>query len=568
MGLTRRSFLTNAGLTVASLLSASVFTSTAKAVEGIASAGLKQFIRDRGNFSIAGIELRNREALERIYAARAYAPLWTASDHPTHTSAVVAQRLANAHLLGLEPSKYYGRLLSRLATEVNQGNLLKFEILMTDSIVSYFDDIAHGSTEPPTPNTGWHLERARLNSTEISDGFYNGEKSLDQTIDDLHPTHPRFNRLLNSLRDYQTIADHGGWPTIGGGPPLSVGDRSWRVANLRQRLLISSDLLYNTTIDHERFDGEVTEALIRFQTRHGLKADALLGPHTLRALNIPVEERIAQLNLNLDRWRWLSRELGDSNITVNTAGYEMDVTINGVVAMNMNVIVGKPEHATPLFSDTMDHMVFNPSWNVPRSIARELVIREAKQPGYLVGNNFEVRDRSSNNLVPFHELTPFDIDPEFFSAKYWLRQLPGNDNALGGLKFMFPNKYSIYLHDTNSPELFAESSRAFSHGCVRLEQPDELAELLLVADGRNYPEIQEYKLGDSTRKVNLNNPLPVHLTYQTAWVSDEGVLNFRDDIYKHDRHALVQQTSNHSRYTQAESMALALTGMTLVSNLF
>ncbi|MEM7258555.1 MAG: L,D-transpeptidase family protein, partial [Pseudomonadota bacterium] len=546
MDLPRRRFLAKAGFTFASILAANTLISAAHAVEIDGISAIEQFIVDRGNFSISGIELRNRAALEKIYQARNYAPLWTTTDHPTYTSVVVAQRLANASLLGLEPSKYYGRLLNQIATESYQSNLLEFEILMTDSIISYFDDLAHGATEPPSEEAGWLLKRARIDTGSIAQGFFNGEKSLSETIDELHPTHHRFNRLLNALHDYHAIADNGGWPKISKGASVTYGDRSPRIAELRQRLLASQDLQYNTSTDYELFDTELSEALIRFQTRHGLESDGVLGPNTLHALNVPVEERIAQLNLNLDRWRWLSRDLGYSNITVNTAGYEMDVTLHGAVAMNMNVIVGKPKHATPLFSDSMEHMVFNPSWYVPRSIARKLLKKEAKKPGYLASNNFEARDKSTNQPVAFSQLTPFDKDPEFFSAKYWLRQKPGDDNALGRLKFMFPNKYSIYLHDTNSPELFAESERAFSHGCVRLEQPEKLAELLLTSDGHSYSDIQHYQQLDTTKKVNLRNQLPVHLTYQTAWISDEGVLNFREDIYKHDRHALAQLDNNHT----------------------
>lgn len=568
MDLPRRRFLAKAGVTFASLLSTNALVNAAHAIEITGVSAIEQFIVDRGNFSISGIELRNRAALEAVYKVRNYAPLWTTADHPTYTSVVVAQRLANANYLGLNPSKYYSRLLNQMASDSYQSNLLEFEILMTDSIISYFDDLAHGATEPPSYKAGWRLERAKIDTGEIAKDFFNGQKSLSETIDELHPTHHRFNRLLNALHEHQGIADNGGWPQISGGPSVTYGDRSTRVAELRQRLLASHDLSYNTSTDYDLFDTELSEALIRFQKRHGLEPDGVLGPNTLQTLNIPVEQRIELLNLNLDRWRWLSRDMGYSNITVNTAGYEMDVTLHGGVAMNMNVIVGKPKHATPLFSDTMEHMVFNPSWYVPRSIARKLLRKEANNPGYLVRNNFEARDKSTNTAVAFSQLTPFDKDPEFFSAKYWLRQKPGDDNALGRLKFMFPNKYSIYLHDTNSPELFSESERAFSHGCVRLEQPEELAELILTADGRSYSEIQQYQQVNSTKKVNLKNPLPVHLTYQTAWVSDEGVTNFRDDIYKHDRHALAQLTDNHTMYAQAENNALALTGMTLVSNLY
>ncbi len=530
--------------------------------------GIRQFIVDQGNFSISGIQLRNREALAKLYAARDYAPLWTSAQQPTYTSVVVSQRLANANALGLDPSKYYGRLLNQLAEQNNPDNALQFELLMSDSILSYFDDIAHGTTEPPSSAAGWRLERERLRVDLISEGFFNGVKSLRETVNDLQPRHHRYGRLLESLQQYQTIADNGGWPAVSSGESLELGDNSSRVSELRQRLLTSADLRYNTATDRNYFDTELTEALIRFQRRHGLEPDGVMGPKTRNALNVPVETRMAQLQLNLDRWRWLQRDLGYSNITVNTAGYEMDVTLGGSVAMNMKVIVGKPKHATPLFSDSMEHLVFNPSWYVPSSIAKKLLKKESERPGYLQGNNFEVRSKSSNRVVPFSQLTPFDKDPEFFSSTFRLRQLPGDDNALGTLKFMFPNQYSIYLHDTNSRELFAESERAFSHGCVRIEQPAELAQMLLAADGRSSAEIDSFQMSESTRKVNFRTPLPVHLTYQTVWVDDSGVTHFRDDIYDHDKHAIAQINSNHSTYASAESSAMALTGITLVSNLY
>ncbi len=567
MDLKRRRFLVSAAATSVSVLAAGTLTTNANA-SGNAASAIQQFISDQGNFSISGIQLRNRAALEMLYIERDYQPLWTTDSHPTYTSVVVSERLASANILGLEPSKYYGKLLNQLASNNSQDNSLQFEILMSDSIISYFDDIAHGTTEPPSAAAGWRLERAQINVAEITNGFFNGIKSLSETVNELQPHHHRYNRLLEAMQQYQTIADNGGWMQISNGPSLELGDNNTRVESLRQRLLTSGDLRYNTATDRNHFDTELTEALIRFQNRHGLEPDGVMGPKTRNALNVPVESRLAQLQLNLDRWRWLQRDLGYSNITVNTAGYEMDVTLSGSIAMNMKVIVGKPKHATPLFSDSMEHLVFNPSWYVPSSIARKLMKKEANRPGWLQSNNFEVREKSANRPVPFSQLTPFDKDPEFFSSKYWLRQLPGDDNALGNLKFMFPNKYAIYLHDTNSRELFAESERAFSHGCVRLEQPTELAQMLLSADGHSSAEIDAYQMAASTRKVNFRTPLPVHLTYQTAWVDDTGVTHFREDIYDHDKHAIAQLENNHATYVSAESSAIALTGITLVSNLY
>lgn len=537
---------------------------TTAITSGNAVTDIGRFLHDYGEFT--GIRLRNREALEKLYGNRDFLPLWTAEGYPTRVSLFVSQRLASANVFGLEPSKYYGRFLYQLAASHGQTNSLLFEILMSDSIISYFNDIAHGSIASPPSATGWRLDRAQINVTNITDGFFNGIKTLSETVNELQPSHHRYNRLLETLRKYRSIADNGGWLQVSNGPSLGLGDNSAHVEALRQRLLTSSDLRDNSATDRNRFDTVLTEALIRFQNRHGLEPDGVLGPKTRNALNIPVEKRLAQLQLNLDRWRWLQRDLGYSNITVNTAGYEMDVMLSGSIAMNMKVVVGKPEHATPLFSDSMEHLVFMPSWYVPSSIARKLLKEEANRPGRLRGDNFDIIEKSTNRPIPFRQLTPLEKDPELFSSKYRLRQLPGDNNALGKLKFMFPNKYAIYLHDTPSKELFAKSARAFSHGCIRLERPAELAQMLLAADGHSSADIDAYQMAASTKKVNFRTPLPVHLTYQTAWVDDSGVTHFREDIYNHDKRAISQLEDNRATYASAESSAIASTGITLASN--
>ena len=567
MDLARRKFLSKAATYSASLLATGLMVNTVSA-SASATNDIRLFIRDHGNFSISGIRLRNREALERLYADRAYQPLWTAEHFPTHTSVVISQRLADAQLQGLEPSKYYGKLLNQLAVNSRQDNSLQFEVLMSDSIISFFDDIAHGTTEPPSSATGWRLKREQINVADITNDFFRGVKSLNETVNELQPQHHRYTRLLEAYQHHQAIADNGGWQQIGSGPSLGLGDENVGVEVLRRRLLTSGDLRYTMPADPNHFDTELAEALIRFQNRHGLEPDGVMGPKTRNTLNVPVETRLAQLQLNLDRWRWLQRDFGYSNITVNTAGFEMEVTLSGTIAMNMNVIVGQPKYATPLFSDSMEHMVFKPSWYVPSSIAKKLLKEEANRPGLLQSDNFEVIEKSTNSSVSFSQLTRFERDPEFFSTKYRLRQLPGKNNALGNLKFMFPNKYAIYLHDTPSKKLFAKSERAFSHGCIRLEKPTELAQMLLAADGHSSAEIDVYQMAASTKKVNFRTPLPVHLTYQTVWVDDFGVTHFREDIYNHDKHGIAQLENNRATYVNAESSAIALTNITLASNLY
>ncbi|HKI06457.1 MAG TPA: L,D-transpeptidase family protein, partial [Thermoanaerobaculia bacterium] len=256
------------------------------------------------------------------------------------------------------------------------------------------------------------------------------------------------------------------------------------------------------------------QAAVRtFQERNGLDADGAVGPGTLEALNVPAADRVRQIEINLDRWRWLPSDLGERHVMVNIAGFALDVIEAGKPALSMRIVAGKPTSRTPMFTGTMTHLVLNPYWNVPAGILKkEIRPRLAREPGYLAKQNME--------MLPGGRV----------------RQRPGPNNALGKVKFLFPNRFDVYLHDTPSRSLFSRSQRTFSHGCIRVEKPLELAEYLLKEDPAWTPaKIQKALAKGSESWVKIPNPLPVHLAYWTAWVDDAGVTQFRKDVYGRDK---------------------------------
>jgi murein L,D-transpeptidase YcbB/YkuD len=290
-----------------------------------------------------------------------------------------------------------------------------------------------------------------------------------------------------------------------------------------------------------------------FQARHGLEADGVIGATTRAALNVPVEARVQQIATNLDRWRWLPQHLGARYLIVNIPNFTLEVMEQDHIAMSMRVVVGTPQNPTPVFSDTMTHIALSPYWRVPPGIARrEILPRLRRQPGYLATQNIKLLRVQDGGV---QEVNPRSIDWSTVTARnfnYALRQEPGPANALGGVKFIFPNAFNVYMHDTPQRALFARPERAFSHGCVRLEQPIALAEYVL----RGAPSWHRDKILATIarrveRYVELPEALPVHLVYWTAWVSDTGTLHFRPDIYGADAladiaPAVAQQREAHS----------------------
>jgi murein L,D-transpeptidase YcbB/YkuD len=355
----------------------------------------------------------------------------------------------------------------------------------------------------------------------------------------LAPDPPRYLGLRRVLQRYREIVGSGGWPRLAQGPILREGDHDPRVAVLRRRLAVEGDLSDVGPAEApgaEIFDAALSRAVRRFQTRHGLEADGLVGRRTRAALNVAAEARLEQIMINMERWRSMAWAPRDRFLLVNIAGFSLEVIEGRHVLFDMRVIVGRPTRPTPVFSDIMTYIDFNPTWTVPRRIAERDILPEVRKDiGYLARHNIRVfvgRGGSASEIDP--ELVDWPgLPPD--KLPIVLRQDPGPGNALGRVKFMLPNPYEIYLHDTPQRKLFKRAKRAFSSGCVRLERPLDLAEYLLAGqEGWSRSEIEEVIAQGKTLTVPLARPVPVHITYATAWAADDGRVHFRDDIYRLD----------------------------------
>lgn len=332
---------------------------------------------------------------------------------------------------------------------------------------------------------------------------------LAQWLADLAPAQPSYRALAAERQRYGAIAARGGWRSMPPGTLLAQGETGPAVGALRERLAAEGYVL-DAPADPNLFDAALTAALTTFQRRHGLAEDGQLGPATRQALDVSVDARLAQIDANLERWRWLPRSMPADRLELDIAGAEATLFAADEPVLSMRAIVGKPSLRTPMFASAVDSVVLNPPWNVPASIVRgELLPKAARDPGYLRRNGF-VRTEGG-----------------------W-RQRPGPANALGQVKFDFPSPFGVYLHDTPSRQLFAQPVRTLSHGCMRLEKPRELAALLLQPQGWTRAAIDSAIGAGETRRISLTKPMPLFVVYRTAAVDAEGWAVFRPDPYGWD----------------------------------
>jgi len=343
------------------------------------------------------------------------------------------------------------------------------------------------------------------------------------SLESYHPNHPQFVGLLKRLHELRDMTARS-QVRIPDGDVIEPGDTHPHVPLVRKRLNVPD------TEAAQTYD-ETLAAMIRtFQQRNGLHVDGLIGPATRRALNRSPAEKIDIIRVNLERWRWFPNDLGDRHIRVNVPEYVVRVVQKGETVFEERIVVGKPRHATPSFSDEMELVVFNPYWNVPYSITKNEIIPIAQRnPSYLSRQNFQVLWRGRR------QVDPYEVDWDRVDAsKVRLRQSPGRGNALGEVKFLFPNKHAVYLHDTPSKHLFNRSQRAYSHGCMRVRNPRDFAEAIMRTEGWSKQSISRAIERGNNRAIRLKQNLPVHITYMTAAVNGDGVVRFFADIYKHD----------------------------------
>ena len=462
----------------------------------------------------------------------------------------VVEALERAADHGLPQRKYGAEALRRRAAEaaaLSPAEAKALDLDIAAAFLVYARDVSTGLVTPRSVDPEIHIDVTRAAPADLLEAAYKAP-DLTAYLESLAPRAPEYQRLKGVLSDYLRVSSQGGWgPALPEFGIVRPGETSSAVTMLRQRLIALGDLppepeltlmMSNarpgTPLIPTTYDQRLLQGVASFQARHGLQADGVAGPRTLRALNAPIERRIAQIMLNMERLRWRSRPTEKRRVDVNLAGFEVTVYDDDKPVYWSRVAVGQTEDGmqTPEFDNRIDHLVFHPSWNVPHSIAsREMLPQVKRNIRYFVDNNFEVT--RGGEVVDTLKVDWSKVTQANFS--YQVRQKPGPDNALGRVKFMFPNRFNVYLHDTPSRHLFGEDARAFSHGCVRVERPMELAEALLApqsADPR--AEVEKNLANNTEHLVRIRPTTLVRLTYHTAWVDAQGRLQFRDDVYSRD----------------------------------
>jgi murein L,D-transpeptidase YcbB/YkuD len=469
----------------------------------------------------------------QFYAERHYRPAWVELEHLAAARELLV-RVSASHEDGLCPKRYeVPWLRDRLASRApGRETAASFDVELTAALLRYVVHLG----------LGYHAGEARRASARPLDvravfEALRNPRAITRTLADLQVRHPEYERLREALADYRRIVLRGGWERQPDDLRLRPRDGAptrllWTLA---RRLQATGDLAIDWVpgVDARHYHGELVHAVNRFQRRHGLVVDGIVGPATLRALNVPAAARLAQIEINLDRWRRLPDDLGVRHVQVNVPAFTLAAVQEGRTAVAMRAIVGVVDSQTPAFSDRIQYLEFNPYWNVPDSIVRnEIALTAVDDPSQLIDRGFEVLDGWGEEAA---SLDPFAVDWEAERFQYRVRQLPGPENALGRVKFMFPNAYSVYLHDTPARHLFQKNARALSHGCVRVEQPARLAEWLLPQSAWPSERIHAAMTKAERTVVPLEPGVPVHLLYFTAWVDTERMVHFRDDVYGRDR---------------------------------
>lgn len=480
-------------------------------------------------------ELAARRVLPEIYEKAGYQPFWTAERLQTLTDLV--RESADD---GLRPDEYHfselekaGRLLS--APALDAESRARADLVATDAFFLLLYHLYFGRVDPKSLDPNWNFESRKIGESEgvafVFEALSKGQ--LREAVARVRPQHWWYARARAALAEYRGLAARGGWTAIPTGPTMKTGAKSDRVIALRRRLAATGELA-GQPLDSPDFDGPVAEAVKKFQARHHLPPDGIVAAGTLAEMNVPVEARIRQIRINLERGRWALNEITDADfVLVDVAGFEVSYLRKGKPAWKARIQVGKAYSQTPIFKSRIDTVVFNPTWTIPPGIIeKETLPAIRKDPGYLEKKGLELIDAGGRKVDPKSINWASQNAGRF---PYMVRQPAGPDNALGRVKILFPNPYFVYLHDTPSKALFEKADRAFSHGCMRVERPLELAEVLLnEPESWNARSIAETVEKGETQTVRLKQSVPVLIMYWTIDLQTEGRTGFKRDPYGRD----------------------------------
>lgn len=468
--------------------------------------------------------------MRSLYNARNYQYAWFSSDglteqargfwnmHNYHTTYANDTFLRDKAL-----QKYMDNLIAEesLSVSTSNKNILNTELKLTEHFILYaLNNIEDGYIKRKEMER--FIPRKKEDVLPLADSLLTKKHKNNKYYEDVNES---YRLLKEKLGAYYAVAKAGGWPVVAGSArQFKKGTSSPEILNLKKRLHASGDMPADTLMV---YDASLVAGISNFQLRHGYTPTGTLTDQQLKDLNVPVENRIQQILVNMGRMQWMVNEPKGQMIVVNIPEFILHVKEGKQKVFDMNVVVGKEGHNTMMFTGNLNQVVFSPYWNIPPSIVeKEIVPSMTSDPSYLEKNNMEIV--GNDGALPV------------------VRQLPGPKNSLGKVKFLFPNSFNIYFHDTPAKSLFDRDKRAYSHGCIRLSEPAKMANYLLKNDSQWSPEAIDAAMNSGTEKyVKLKNAVPVLITYYTAWVDDQGLLHFADDIYGHDKKVITKMfTSN------------------------
>jgi murein L,D-transpeptidase YcbB/YkuD len=468
---------------------------------------------------------RDAAGVAEYYAMQGYAPTWTVNGRLTERAKKLIARVHRAEEDGLTDVYRTPVIGMGEAVPVSIAVAARADVLLSQALVAYARHARIGRIDPADISPNFEYEREAPDPVDVLTELARTTNDPAEVLAAYNPENPEFIALRDKLAELRSTEVERP-PVVPEGRMLKLGMRDARVAILRERLEMTA-----FAEDPTAFDEAVDLSVRAFQEQAGLKADGIVGPGTLGKLNAGAADHEAIILANMERWRWMPRDLGNFYVRVNVPKFDLEIYRDDQVVYTTRIVVGDVRNQTPMFSHLIDHVIVNPTWNVPASIAvKEMLPQIQANPGAL--NGYQV---FANIDGRFRAVDPYMVD--WFNVdmrRIQIKQPPGERNALGSIKFMFPNPYAVYLHDTPSKSFFERDYRALSHGCMRVMNPWEFAQALLDHD----PEVSADRLrgmvGGRETRVDLTEKIPVHITYFTAWVNANGELVLHDDVYGHD----------------------------------
>ena len=484
--------------------------------------------------------------VQKFYESYRYSLPWVRGMQPTAQAQQVISILLKSEQKGLAAEDYdgprWGDRLAKLrpaAGQPSEADAVRFDAALTVCLMRYVSDLRIGKVNPKHFDFGFDVESKKYDLPDFLKEDVADSSDVPGVLAKVEPPYPGYQRTLQALHSYFEFAkEYDGKQLPAIQKPIGPGDSYSGAPQLTKLLQLLGDLPADVgaPAGETVYQAPLADAVKSFQRRHGRTPDGRITAQTLADLNVPLTNRIRQMQLTLERWRWLPVVPPSALIVANIPEFRLRAyDENYKVALSMNVVVGKAyKHETPVFSDTMQYVVFQPYWNVPYSISKaEFLPRVARDPEYLAKKGFEVVN-NSQDVVTSGAVTS-EVLAQLRAGKLYIRQMPGPKNSLGLVKFIFPNSSSVYMHDTPAQEFFAKSRRDFSHGCIRLEKPADLAVWVLRENqGWDMERVRAAMNGTPNRQVNLAHPIPLFIVYGTVVVTEDGIVHFYDDIYGHD----------------------------------